>query len=189
MVTKQSSRVAPATTSAEIPGCERTVPTLPSEAEVNWDINWKKLGCRNEKNHMWYQPELRGDVAWVREARQRSGVPQYTWVHHSESKWYRSVIALNFWFVSAHLCPMAAQAPTPSPAFSCPCSLQGWWAALSHHLRWQRAGNLQLPGPWWPVPGSAHLHTPHSLRNEKGSSESLLWFPPQVCAIAHGELS
>lgn len=35
MGTKQSNRVASDTTAADISGCERTVPTLPSEAEVN----------------------------------------------------------------------------------------------------------------------------------------------------------
>lgn len=35
MGTKQSNRVASAITAAEISGCERTVPTLPSKAKVN----------------------------------------------------------------------------------------------------------------------------------------------------------
>lgn len=131
----------------------------------NWDINWKKLEHRNEKNHMWHQPELRGDVVMSGRSK-RSGVPQYMGVHHSESKWYsRSIKAIHFWLVSVHLCPMAAQAPTPSPACSCPCSLQGWWAAA-------------LPSPQvakgWkpPAPGSlvtcarVSPSTHHSLSKE-----------------------
>lgn len=51
METWGSRKIASATTPAEISGCERTVPTLPSKAEISADTNWKKLESRNEKKH------------------------------------------------------------------------------------------------------------------------------------------
>ena len=51
MGTWGSSRIASATTPAEISGCERTVPTLPWKEEASGDTDWKELGARNKKKH------------------------------------------------------------------------------------------------------------------------------------------